>query len=824
MSFSLFYKKKTEQLYVFHEEHDRSGICIISLGHYPWARQKLSGEGKWKAVNPVFNAFSFDRAYYCYRDRQWPDHSGRTEYALYGTIIRFFFSRSLNEEEVSLLDRYGFGFFTLLLFIRKGSLKKLIENNAPLALLLIHHYSSLSAASIPDAHWEDIRSAALMDSAGLIRKHYRLKAGRKAAEILRKLDIRTLKNVDLILKLMNSLRDDWIMRVLSRISDISLEMLLVVLEEKNRTFINAAFLSSLKEWDGSDVSAEILLEWLRSQKVKIGVPVRNIQQLHAAYLRIKNQGKPSSDTNVSGETPSMLSSENHSQHTFYGAEDRSRRKHNPLDIPYRLETESDIMLAARHNLLGLGMKTYDKLKNFSKLTPAIKKPKPMLHAKPVSKEFYVLKEKRLRERRESYKKSTALGTIGDAAHIRDHIPFSRELVKPDFIDPLLTQASRGNKADHGTFRDIIRRELKSLVQCNKTKSVSLPELKTLISYYTLYNTGGRDVLQALRLALSKDDTLLRDNALAELLFARIPKVISSLVSDDARIIKSMRERLLNKISKLSVPANLKIALFHLAPKTNTRKKEEFSAMMNRMGAFVNKVPALDRASKRSLVSFIENTSGDLQRAGSIYEKIFLTTRDLQNLYALYKPNNNLVTCNYSYRERVILEHCRRVRLHMYPTKDYLDLEKYRWSRDCSSDSLARHHFETPQFFNIRLFRNNQEFCGNIYMLHLNHESKDYLLVDRIQTSRFGTGYTLFYEILRDAFMEMFKGVPFHEVLLPSNEISNNSSLNLIYHSIKKNLPKRCIRFKPGRGKKSHFESLRSDTFRVLCSKQSKTMM
>jgi len=150
--------------------------------------------------------------------------------------------------------------------------------------------------------------------------------------------------------------------------------------------------------------------------------------------------------------------------------------------------------------------------------------------------------------------------------------------------------------------------------------------------------------------------------------------------------------------------------------------------------------------------------------------------------------------------------------------DYLDLEKYRWSKDCTRNALGVNHLMAPHFFNIRLFKDNREYCGNIYMLQLTCDSKAYLLIDRIQTAKFSIRYARFFQILRDALRKMFVDFQFHEILIPDGQISNNKSLSQIFHSTKDAYLKKKIQFDEAISIRSHFESLRSNTYRVLCMK------
>ncbi len=823
MAFSLFYKKKTKELFVIYKYAERDAVCVISIDKHPAAKEKGIGVDEWKPVLPEFSSFSFDKAYSLFRGRKASDSFD--EYSYHKSILDRFFHDSLDQAEMSLLDRYNFSLFLILLYIRRASLQKLIEKNAALVLLLIHDSCNSSLPFESDELWANIRETAQLTPSEIIKKIYNLKASRKAASILQKIDTKELSDIEPLLKLKDTLRDCWIMGLLDHLPKISYDILLIVIDRRNRSLINAGFLTSVSEATESQVSALFMLQWMHAQNITIHFPFSDVPHLHSVYTQLMNQKVISvAEEPVMNAVPSYCT-----QTASELFDDYETTKDDPLSVPYRMENTSDIKLALEHDVLGLGTEIYQKLLKLSDDIAVIERPSVLLNARPVSRVFYILKEKKITRYLESYKQSKALERISNSGLIDEQFPDIDKMTDPDYLDVYAVSSNGDNfrkrlrghayalKRDR-LLHEHLRGELRSVIKTNQPRSMASEELKRLITATTLHSNRNRDVVQALNIAQARQDKALRENALAELLFTRIPAYIRTHFENDPKMITSIRQKLLTRLSKIPGPANLKIALFHLAPKSNLRNREDFINAISRLLSFIERTEVIDDDSKTSVRSFIQNMIGEIRRLESVYHSMFLAQKELLTLFSLYKPNDRLVRCDTQHIERIIQEHCLAQALYMYPCKDYLDLEKYRWSCDCSQGSLAVNHFSAPQFFNIRLFMDNEDYCGNIYMLQLEHNSRQYLLIDRIQTSEFSAQYVLFYQILRDALLEMFKDFPFHEILLSNSAASNNRSLNQIFQNSKKDFPKVHITFNLPREMRMHFESLRDDTFRVLCGK------
>ncbi|MEW6600120.1 MAG: hypothetical protein AB1499_04040, partial [Nitrospirota bacterium] len=665
----------------------------------------------------------------------------------------------------------------------------------------------------------------------IVKKLYNIKASRKAAGVLKKIDTKCVSGIGELLKLMDTLRDCWLAGLLENLPDISHDVLLIVIDQRNRSILNARFLASVAGSNDEPISALSMLQWMHAQGIRIHYPFADVSHLRNVYEQMIKRNDGHSAEEPPGTVPLFCPREapgpSHEQEVV-----RDMISDDPLAVPYRMENASDIKLAGEHDVLGLGTQIYSKLLTLSGDIPVIEKPAVLKDAKPVSRDFYILKEKKITQHIESYKQSKALDRIGNSELISEQFPDIDILSDPGFLDDYAMPSNEGDFSKrlrgqaYSLKRDsllngLIRDELISIIKSDRTRSITRGELKRLITAAALHDNRNSDIMQALNIALARQDATLHENALAELLFVRIPSYMRSRFINDTKIVASMRQKLFTKLSKIQGPASLKIALFHLAPRSNSRKKDDFISTLRRLLAFIERTPVIDDESKTSIRSLIHNMTGEINRLESMYRTMFLAEKELLTLYSLYKPNDRLVSCDMMQIDRIIMEHCSVQTLYLYPCKDYLDLEKYRWSGDCSQGTLAVNHFSTPQFFNVRMFRDNKVYCGNIYMLQLEHKYRQYLLIDRIQTSEFSAKYVLFYQILKDAFQEMFRDFRYHEVLLPNTSVSNNKSLNQIFHNSKKEFPKVQISFNVTGAMKSHFEGLRDDTFRVLCEENSK---
>jgi len=330
------------------------------------------------------------------------------------------------------------------------------------------------------------------------------------------------------------------------------------------------------------------------------------------------------------------------------------------------------------------------------------------------------------------------------------------------------------------------------------------ELKRALAAHAIFAINNRDVAQAIR---SEGDDILYQNAVAEFLFSRLPADMEDIIYIDSR---PVREKLFGRIARLEMTAAQKAGLYAYFPanlrgsnlKGTLDRMEEVSRKMN-----------IPEESKLRLRSYITSIRKDMERLRKVYRELFLDRRTaaLQKLHIPMKVMQTEIT----YNEKIIREYTDLSVLDFYPTKDWLDLYKYKKSADCTGICLGEDQLRTPQFFNIRIFRGN-DWIGNIYMLDLTRITGD-LVVDRIQIPRhIRAEYLNFFDYLKDVFIRIFEDVSYGSILLPVT-ISNHNAIQQIWNNYRRNLDRKIIRISESFSR--HFESLsrKKRTCYVLCS-------
>jgi len=500
-------------------------------------------------------------------------------------------------------------------------------------------------------------------------------------------------------------------------------------------------------------------------------------------------------------------------------------KNRPIDIPpHRLETPEDITLAMDENLLNLGRRRCKTMLAFAKKVQ-IKKTPAILQAKDcVVKDFSVIREEMRRESSLSYKEIARLTEIAHFHHIEEALPWACELIKHennfDFInnhshlkETLPIQSDTHFSGMLKTFIDFKRllgQELLAYSQSKKTnKLVNIEELKKIIVAATLFELANGDVLQALRsFVADPGKEVLYQNALAELLFTRIPDFINGLI-----VIKSdvIRQKVFSRISSLGhLTARQKMALYGYF-KLNVRP-DELPGVLKKIAEVAQKINLADDV-KEKLHNYLVSISGLVEKKHTIYPALFLT-KELEDLKKLHRSGNVMQT-KINYRENLLKIYLHSLTLSLYPTKDYFDLMRGGISDDCIGLGLAEQQIMVPRFFNIRIFC-NKRWVGNIYMLDFTSENGT-ILIDRIQIPRYiTTEYVNFFDDLKEALAEMFQDVDYKQIVAPL-AISNHKSIQLIFNRIKDSLPKIELSHLPRCN--SSFESLKNNQIHyVLCNK------
>ena len=497
-------------------------------------------------------------------------------------------------------------------------------------------------------------------------------------------------------------------------------------------------------------------------------------------------------------------------------------KNKATDIPYRLETSEEITLAMESNLLNLGKRNCKMMLAFAKRVE-IKKTPAVLQAKDVVKNFSVIREEMTRESFLSYHEIARLTEIAHFHDIEEAIPWACELINKhennfDFInnyshlkEKLSIQADTpyGMVKAFISFKRLLRQEILAYSQSKKTKVVTLEDLKKIIVAATLFDPENGDALQALRNFIADPGKeVLYQNAMAELLFTRIPNFINGLI-----VIKSdvIRQKVFSKISRLGLTARQKMVLYGYY-KLSLRP-EELPDVLKKIDSVAQKTH-LPEDVKNKLHNYLISILGLVERKHMIYPDLFLKKKELEELRKLHKPVN-VMKAKTNYREHLLKVYTNTITFRFYPTKDYFDLMRGWISDDCIGFGLAEQQLMVPRFFNIRIFW-DKRWIGNIYMLDFTRES-GIILIDRIQIPRhISTEYVNFFDDLKETFAEMFKNVDYRKIVAPLT-ISNHKSVQEIFNHIKDKLPKIELSHLPRCN--SSFEGMKKNRIHyVLCSK------
>lgn len=488
-----------------------------------------------------------------------------------------------------------------------------------------------------------------------------------------------------------------------------------------------------------------------------------------------------------------------------------------MEIPYRLETPEAISEAMNANLLGLG-EGYKTMLSVAKRV-SLQIPQGLAKARPViAKSFTIPTESVVSEHRVLYEKLPNLEAIRGFSLIEGGIPWTEgialyknlrdfvrsfpcEVQKLCLVDPIPARLPQMLESALA-IRRFLRREIICYTKSKRTKYLNQDQFKRLLVGYSLFDTRNEDVLQALVISRAGNDQPLYQNAIAELLFARLPASIEELIVINP---KAIRRKLFSKIATLPIRALQKTNLYGQLP-ANIQHKD-LVPTLHRIARFSQRLN-IAADTRRSFHDYVLSIADSIGRVGGIYRELFIG-KELGEMQKLYVPRTIMKSGT---SKRIVLSAPKSSEtLEFYPTKDYLDLFRGKISKDCIDVHLSEHQLMTPMFFNVRIFRNAQ-WIGNIYMLDF-AQSDGVLLVDRIQIPR-GTKaeYVHFFEDLVEALAQLFADVDYKEILMPL-VISNHASVQKKYNSYRKKLPKRKIKLYPAYF--DRFESLRRHDYYVI---------
>lgn len=481
------------------------------------------------------------------------------------------------------------------------------------------------------------------------------------------------------------------------------------------------------------------------------------------------------------------------------------------EIPYRLETTEDINKATTSELITMAEQA--RLLHFAK-EKKYQQPHALIKAKKkVAKDFIVVNEDKIREVKINISEVANLPLIAQYPLIMKSIPWVDEVIRHDnlfyFFHSFPLEIRKRMQLEHLpalptsmystvlAIRRLLKRELIVCIKARKTSALSLAQLKKGLVALTVFDPVNEDVLLALKTEETGDESPLHQNAMAEILFARLPKIIQGLLNGN---VKSMVPKLSLKMSNLKLSSRHIMNLMGYV--NNGMKSNELYKALDRVDGVAMKI-SISQESRNKLHHYIESMKENMDRAPLVYRALFLNP-ELETWQKLYRPTK-VMKEEETVTQKTIRQYTVSNHLEFYPTKDHFDLLKSRFSHDCTDTALAERQLMTPCFFNIRIFKNNK-WIGNIYMLDFCEEHNS-LLIDRVQIPReLKATYNQFFDYLKEVLIEIFEDVRYQYILMPLR-ISNHGSIQKIFDQYKKKLSRKERWIDPRR---DQFESLREN--------------
>jgi len=465
-----------------------------------------------------------------------------------------------------------------------------------------------------------------------------------------------------------------------------------------------------------------------------------------------------------------------------------------IEIPYRIESVEDIRRAMNNNLLNMSL-DYRYLLTLARSTVLQYPPAFSQAKKKVTKDFIKIREEMIHDI--AYHQVDNLSIIDHYPLIVNSIPWIHEIAchenlfqflqlfpvkiqKHCQIEPIPDSPSEMYSAVLA-MRRFLRREMLIYLKTKKTTSLSLKQLKQILVALSIFEPNNDDILHALKKDKSNgSDSALHQNAMAELLFARLPNTVRGLMTKDAN---SLAKKMSSKMTSFNFSSRQIINLMGYVKPHMTF--EDLYKALGRIDSVAMRL-SIPQESKNKFHSYIESLKRNIEHAPALYRAIFLS-RELDICQKLYKPTR-VLQCETTLKERIVKRYTLLNTLDFYPTKDYFDFFKGKISNDCTGNGLSEKHLLTPHFFNIRIFK-GKDWLGNIYMLDFCQEHGT-LIIDRIQIPReLNVFYHQFFDYLRDVLIEMFEDVPYKVILMPI-AISNHATIQQIFNGHKKKLSKK----------------------------------
>lgn len=505
-----------------------------------------------------------------------------------------------------------------------------------------------------------------------------------------------------------------------------------------------------------------------------------------------------------------------------------RSSKTTFEIPYHLDTIEDIRKAQKENLLLLGSEAFRDMLSLAEKASLHMPPALIGARKIVERDFITVREEKIRESKTQYFEIANLDLINNFPSIKDSIPKIDEILRHETIFSLVRDAfpdlwkrcAKGDPRTHPStglesilaLRGAIRKELLTYLAAKKSKMLGIDALKTLLVAITLHESGNDDILEALRSSCNvQDKEVLYQNAIAELLFTRLPNSVEQLFRINPGLI---RKKLFAKIARLPMTSRQRTNLYGCF-KLDTGK-EDLVPVLEKMNRIAQRL-SMEKEVKVTLNDYFNAMIEKIRKGQTVYPDLFLT-RELATVKRLYTPRK-IMECKTTYRDFIMKSYTHTTKIQFYLVKDYLDLFKGVISHDCIKSKLGEEHLLTPNYFTIRFFRDG-EWCGNIYALDFTKEC-NVILIDRIQIPRgIKATYLYFFEDLRSVLEELFADVDYEYILLPL-AISNHDRIQTLFNHYNGKLSRMKFSLNDI-PQAEHFESLRKGkTFYVLSRKEQK---
>jgi hypothetical protein len=345
------------------------------------------------------------------------------------------------------------------------------------------------------------------------------------------------------------------------------------------------------------------------------------------------------------------------------------------------------------------------------------------------------------------------------------------------------------------FYQRLKHEAYLYMKSGKT-GLPLAEIRHAIMLYTALEAENSDIRQTLADAGSPED-IPAQNALAELVFSRVPRFLQSLSWLDITKICSAAKF---KLQAMALSGKAKIAVTHEINSLSTM--EQFAEFAEK------KLPALldamraDPKTVKKACDLLSSYRHEAERLPELYKAWFMP-KNLEVHFVRYRPRKlGIATTKY---EKQVHSVTRQHALRLYPKKDLLEYVKGKISGDCSrSDDLAAKHIQTPEFFNLRVV-SNERWSGNIYCLDLSG-THQCCIIDKVQVPGMfeKKEWNNFFSNVTQRLANACGSV---KLLLPDSDISNENAVCEAFNKYTKSLKVRF--YEPNRFKCSRFKSFES---------------